>query len=241
MRASASSERTHSVNLCSHSASGRLTRVYVDFACWCSYKYLNGGPGNIAGLFVHSKHKSDDPRALHGWWGHARANRFSLHREFDASDGAASMQLSNPSVVCMMSLAPSIRCMAQVGIEALRAKSIQLTSYLENLLDFYKITPNCLSMITPRDTNARGAMLTFEIKANTIPSVIADAERNNASYENGTNLNNDADLLQRLLLKRGVMCDNRPPNIVRITPVPLYNSFEDVWRLVQGLKETFGI
>ena len=229
---------------CAHGAGNVAMRLHdwgVDFACWCSYKYLNGGPGNIAGLFVHDRHRSDDPRALHGWWGHARSNRFSLHKGFDACPGAASMQLSNPSVVGLMSLAPSIRCMAGVGIDALRAKSVALTGYLEDLLSHFALVPRALVQLTPTDPARRGAMLTFAIQPGAINKALAaeDAAAGGASYENGTDLGNDADLLQRLLLRRGVMCDNRPPNIVRITAVPLYNSFEDVWRLVDILRTLF--
>jgi kynureninase len=225
---------------CAHAAGNVPLQLHdwgVDFACWCTYKYLNGGPGNIGALFVHDRHRSDDPRALHGWWGHKVSNRFALHREFDACDGAASMQLSNPSVVSMMSLAPSIRCMAAVGMPALRAKSLSLTAYLERLLAHHRLTERALSLLTPADPASRGAMLTFAISAGAIRADLAADEARHSSYENGTNLNNDADMLQRLLLKRGVMSDNRPPNIVRITPAPLYNSFEDVWRLVDVLKD----
>src|SRR5690606_23072461 len=110
----------------------------VDFACWCTYKYINSGPGNIAGIFVHEKHKDKDldelPRYA-GWWGMSRDTRFGLTNRFVPQPGAGSFQLSNPPVVCMMALLSSLEIFAQADIVALRQKSLRLTSYLEMLLD----------------------------------------------------------------------------------------------------------
>lgn len=217
----------------------------VDFACWCTYKYLNGGPGNIAAAYVHEKHhpKTDAPVTadgtplhgqLKGWWGHRRTNRFSLHKEFDSAAGAACLQLSNPSVVSMMSLAPSVQLMAKVGITNLRKKSLLLTAFLEALL--LERLPGKFTLVTPKDVERRGCQLSLRIHANSIP---ASAGASHEAYENGTNLDNDADRLQRLLRDQGVMVDCRPPDILRIAPVPLYNSFTDVYRLVNILHDIF--
>jgi kynureninase len=229
----------------------------VDFACWCTYKYLNAGPGNIAGAFVHERHfpalstaidTANDARVgaehalataiptLRGWWGHHRASRFSLHRNFVPSVGAAVLQMSNPGVLGMMALAPALSLMARIGIENLRAKSLQLTHYMESLLVSHYA--HALRLLTPTDPERRGAMLTLELLPGALRRELA-ATLHTSAYENGTASNaNDADLLQRLLLERGhVMTDCRPPNIVRITPVPLYNSFEDVWVLCDLLGQ----
>ena len=227
---------------CAHGVGNVELRLHdwnVDFACWCTYKYLNGGPGNIAGLYVHEKHTPDPSTGggvhqLRGWWGHERKTRFSLHREFDASPGAAVFQLSNPCVMALASLQPSLRLCASIGMSALRQKSLLLTGYLELLIDRL-VGPANVDVVTPRDPERRGCQLSIRIK----PNRLAVTQSLLTSYECGTNLNNDADLAQRLLLERGVMCDNRPPNILRLAPVPTYNSFVDVFELVKILSGLF--
>jgi kynureninase len=217
----------------------------VDFACWCTYKYLNAGPGNIAGLFVHDRHTSEAARdalpasvlpvaPLRGWWGHQRTNRFSLHRNFDASIGAAAFQLSNPCVLSIMSLAPSLRLAARVGMPALRSKSLLLTRYMEALIEA-RLTDRVVSIVTPKDPAFRGCQLSIRIKPGTLKARDASSE----AYACGNDLKNDADLAQRVLLDRGIVVDNRPPDILRLAPVPMYNSFEDVWTLVDVLASMF--
>lgn len=215
----------------------------VDFACWCTYKYLNGGPGNIAGLFVHDRHTnhkesvgvahSGPVAPLRGWWGHQRTNRFALHRTFDASEGAAAFQLSNPCVLSIMSLAPSLRLAAKIGMPALRRKSLLLTKYLEELIE--RRLGGAVTVVTPVDPNFRGCQLSIRIK----PDTLKVSEASREAYACGNNSNNDADLAQRVLLDRGVVVDNRPPDILRLAPVPTYNSFEDVWVLVDVLQSMF--
>lgn len=209
----------------------------VDFACWCTYKYLNAGPGNIAGAFVHSKHTAADSpsvKQFRGWWGHQRSNRFSLHKEFDSSPGAASFQLSNPCVLSIMSLAPSLKLCAKIGMPTLRAKSLMLTGYMEHLIKT-KLS-GAVEIVTPADPSQRGAQLSIRI----LPGKLAPGKvASSAAYQCGNDLNNDADLAQRLLLEAGVMCDNRPPDILRLAPVPTYNSFEDVYELIVRLKALF--
>jgi kynureninase len=211
----------------------------VDFACWCTYKYLNAGPGNIGGAFVHAKHidqGTDDGAAppmhsqLKGWWGHSRKNRFSLHRTFDYSRGAAAMQMSNPGVLGMMALQPSLQLAAAIGMPRLRAKSLLLTGYLEALLALW--LPHAIAVVSPADVAQRGAQLSVRI----LPNMVVAAQAKTAAYECGNDLDNDADLVQRQLVGLGFMCDNRPPDIIRLAPVPTYNSFEDVWRIADALR-----
>lgn len=232
----------------------RLHDWGVDFACWCTYKYLNAGPGNIAALFVHDRHTtasaggsgSAAPAAsavpilpnsaapLRGWWGHQRSNRFSLHRTFDASLGAGAFQLSNPCVLSIMSLAPSLKLAAAIGMPALRRKSLMLTRYLEVLIE-QRLTERNVSIVSPRDPNYRGCQLSIRL----MPGALKVTQASSEAYECGNDLKNDADLAQRILLDRGVVVDNRPPDILRLAPVPMYNSFEDVWTLVDVLASMF--
>ena len=213
----------------------------VDFACWCTYKYLNGGPGSIAAAFVHSKHtdvcgQSPDHvvAPLRGWWGSNRSNRFNLSRTFQRSEGAAAFQLSNPSVVSIAALSPSVRLCASIGLAALRSKSLLLTAYLESLLLLH--LPDKLLVVSPRDPQQRGAQLSVRIVAGALQR---GAKALSSAYACGNDLHNDADLAQRMLLDRGVMCDNRPPDLLRLTPVPTYNSFIDVFELVEKLRSIF--
>jgi kynureninase len=243
----------------------------VDFACWCTYKYLNGGPGNIGGLFVHERHTNSDlspaaspafvppvatspvseggvtptttsekpkpfvfqPKVLKGWWGHQRTNRFHLGTDFFPSPGAAVFQLSNPCVLSIMSLAPSVKLCASVGMDKLRKKSLLLTGYLEQLL-VAKLS-FALEIVTPTDEEQRGCQLSARIKPQRVKSKILPG----GLYANGTDVPSDALVVQKQLLDRGVICDNRPPDILRLSPVPMYNSFEDVFVLVDKLSTLF--
>eukprot|EP00759_Apiculatamorpha_spiralis_P028672 PhF_6_TR31177/c0_g1_i1/m.45709/K01556/KYNU, kynU; kynureninase len=211
----------------------------VDFACWCTYKYLNGGPGNIAGVFVHEKHHSSSSLAsnsqLRGWWGHVRGNRFALKREFDGCPDAGSYQLSNPCVLSIMSLAPSLRLFGDVGMPALRKKSVLLTCYLETLIRAYVI--HAVEILTPSNITARGCQLSLKIRPNSIKDKYKGEEIN--SYKCGNDLKNDADALQHLMKDQGVIVDNRPPDIIRISPVPMYTRFTDVRRVVRALQDIF--
>jgi kynureninase len=193
-----------------HAAGNLLLHLHdwdVDFAVWCSYKYLNGGPGCIGGCFVHERHAHDAtlPRFA-GWWGHDPATRFSMGPDFHPTPGADGWQLSNPSILSMAALRASLDLFEEAGIENLRAKSLSLTGYLEFLLD------HCASrkfeILTPRDPQRRGAQLSLRMKS--------------AGRE----------ICDRLA-EAGVLCDWREPDILRAAPVPLYNSYQDVYGFVQ--------
>lgn len=175
----------------------------VDFAAWCTYKYLNAGPGATGALFVHARHAAA-PR-LQGWWGSRKASRFAMANAFDPIPGALGFQLSNPSALDLAAVAASLAVFARTDMSALRAKSCALTAYLEALLD-HGPGPKCFRVITPRDPEARGAQL----------SVLLD--------------NGLLDAVMRVFEEEGVAVDERKPNVIRVAPAPLYNNWEDVWR-----------
>jgi kynureninase len=174
----------------------------ADFAVWCSYKYLNGGPGAIGGCFVHERHARDVklPRFA-GWWGHNKEDRFRMEPDFHVIPGAEGWQLSNPSILSAAALRASLDIFDDAKIDRLRAKSELLTSYLEFLLD--RGPSRKFSIITPRDSADRGAQLSLRITEN--DRAICDT-----------------------LAKKGIICDWREPDILRVAPVPLYNTFLDV-------------
>jgi kynureninase len=183
----------------------------VDFAVWCSYKYLNGGPGAVAGCFIHEKHGQnlDLPR-LAGWWGNDPATRFEIHlqHQFRPQPGADGWQVSNPPILAMAPLRASLDQFDQIGMPALRAKSECLTNYLAYLLD--QLPPGRFQVITPRDPNQRGCQLSL---------LAPDSSKD----------------LVRALEAGGVVCDFREPNVIRVAPAPLYNTFHDVWAFAQTL------
>ncbi|MFZ3215973.1 MAG: kynureninase [Candidatus Acidiferrales bacterium] len=174
----------------------------VDFAVWCSYKYLNSGPGGVGGCFVHERHAKDPnlPR-LAGWWGHDKASRFRMEPDFQPIPGAEGWQLSNPSILSMAALRASLDIFDQATLPRLRAKSETLTGYLEFLLD--QQPSGRFSIITPRDPAQRGAQLSLRVPKG--GRGVCDR-----------------------LAQQGVICDWREPDILRVAPVPLYNSFLDV-------------
>lgn len=179
----------------------------ADFAVWCSYKYLNSGPGGPSGTFVHERHaNSPDLPRFAGWWGHDENERFQMKKGFKPMPGAAGWQLSNAQVFSFAAHKASLDLFDQAGMEALRAKSLQLTAFLEQVLDEADKGRNMYRIITPRDPVARGCQL----------SLLTD-DRGKALFE--------------FLSEHGVMADWREPNVIRFAPTPLYNSFEDVWRL----------
>jgi kynureninase len=197
-----------------HAAGNAALKLHdwnVDFACWCSYKYLNSGPGGVAGCFVHERHGRDTalPR-FGGWWGNEPATRFRMHLEpeFIPRPGADGWQLSNPPILAMAPLKASMEIFDEVGMSALRNKSQRLTGYLQYLLD--RMPPGRFEVITPRDPAARGCQLS--ILAHHEPKAVFDA-----------------------LQAAGVVCDFRQPNVIRVAPVPLYNTYHDVWRFAQIL------
>ena len=186
----------------------------VDFAVWCSYKYLNSGPGAVAGAFVHERHATNRelPRFA-GWWGNDPATRFRMHLEpdFVPVASADSWQLSNPPILALAPLRTSLAIFDEAGgMEKLRAKSLRLTGYLELLLD--KMPSRIFSVITPRQPNERGAQLSILV------------------HEHPKEL-------FKKLEAAGVKTDFREPNVIRVAPVPLYNTFHEVWRFAQILSE----
>lgn len=183
----------------------------VDFACWCSYKYLNSGPGGIAGAFVHERHAEDFglPRFA-GWWGHDKETRFLMGPDFHPIRGAEGWQLSNPPIFQMAALRASLDIFAEAGMESLGEKSRKLTGYMEFLLS--EIKDQRISVITPSNPKDRGCQLSIRVK------------------------NSDRGLFEALM-KRGVIADWREPDVIRVAPVPLYNSFMDVYKFVEVLKD----
>jgi kynureninase len=187
----------------------------VDFAAWCSYKYLNSGPGGVSGYYINEKHVSNSniPRFA-GWWGHNKEDRFKMPDQFSPIPTAESWQLSNAPVISMAVHLASLEIFEKVGMNKLRTKSINLTNYLEFIIEEINIKyNNCLEIITPKDVNQRGCQL----------SIVAHGS--------------DKILFDKLS-ENGVVADWREPNVIRVAPVPLYNNFEDVFRFGKILKES---
>lgn len=178
-----------------------------DFAVWCSYKYLNGGPGCVAGCFVHERHAHawDRPRFA-GWWGHDEKTRFQMGPDFHPMHGADGWQLSNPPIMALAPLRASMEIFSEARPERLRAKSVSLTSYMEFLLGQEK--SGKFSVITPREPERRGAQLSIRLPGE------------------------GRDLCARLAAE-GVIGDWREPDTFRVAAVPLYNSYQDVYRFAQ--------
>jgi kynureninase len=188
----------------------------VDFAAWCSYKYLNGGPGATAGLFVHERHHDADLPRLAGWYGNELKTRFRFDQRFVAERGAAGWQVSNGPILGMAPTKASLEQFDAAGFEALVARSRRLTAYLESLLEAR--AGHALEIITPRAAVARGAQLSVRARGG------RDAGRG----------------LHERLLAAGVICDWREPDIIRLAPAPLYNTFEDCWRCAEVLSQPWG-
>jgi kynureninase len=184
----------------------------VDFAAWCSYKYLNGGPGTVGGIFVHQRHaKQPDLPRFTGWWGHDKATRFNMRHAFSPIEGAEGWQHSNAPVLNMAVLRASLDLFAAAGMATLRAKSERMTAYLEALLrEKIAATGIDITLITPSDPTQRGCQLSLLTGAN-----------GKSMYERISHM--------------GVIADWREPNVIRIAPAPLYNSFEDCYNFVAAL------
>lgn len=182
----------------------------ADFAAWCHYKYMNSGPGAVAGAFVHERHwrdgSSDLPR-FEGWWGHDPDVRFRMEPRFVPAPGADAWQLSNPPILSLAPVLASLDIFDRVGMERLREKSLALTGFLESLLD--DLGPR-VRVLTPREPARRGCQLSI---------VVEGASRRTHAQ----------------LRAAGVVCDFREPNVIRAAPVPLYNTFHDCWRLAGAL------
>ncbi len=188
-----------------------LHETGADFAVWCTYKYLNSGPGSLGGCFVHERHANNENlNRFAGWWSHNKKTRFNMRHDFDALPGAEGWQLSNPPILSMAAIRASLDTFAEAGFENLRKKSEKLTSYLEFLLDEMK--NDSIKIITPRNPEERGCQLSIQVK---------NADKN----------------LHTKLTEAGVISDWREPDVIRVAPAPLYNSFEDVFHFSEKLKE----
>lgn len=184
----------------------------VDFAAWCSYKYLNAGPGAIGGVFVHEKHLSDtNLKRFTGWWGNDPNSRFQLHLapDFIPIQSADSWQCSNPSIFSLVPLKESLQIFEDADISELWKKGKHLTGYMEFLIN--GINSDRISLITLPDPNARGCMLSIRVS-------------------------DQPEVLMEKLHESGIVCDFRRPDVLRITPMPLYNTYHEVWQFANVLK-----
>ncbi|UII22827.1 kynureninase [Fulvivirga ligni] len=184
----------------------------VDFAAWCSYKYLNSGPGGVSGIFVNDKHglNPDTPR-MSGWWGHDEGERFLMEKGFKPMPGADGWQLSNVNILSSAVHLASLEIYEEVGMDALRTKSLKLTGFMEYLLQDVE----GIDIITPSKPEERGCQLSLEAKRNGKEAF-------------------------KKLTEAGVIADWREPNAIRVAPVPLYNTYQDVYRFYEILKEAIG-
>jgi kynureninase len=215
----------------------------VDFAAWCSYKYLNAGPGSIAGLFVHERHGQVEPlegeladgpsssqtsdgvtryeyrHRLSGWWGSSKDTRFQMDNVFLPIPGAAGWQLSNPSVFDCTALLASLSVFNMTSMAALRERSLRQTAYLESLLKNWNLDPKlrCYEILTPSNPAERGAQLSVRLEEGLLESVM------------------------EVLEEEGVVLDERRPDVIRVAPAPLYNTFFDVWRFMSVFEKALKV
>jgi len=197
----------HSVGIVPHC----FDKWQVDFAVWCGYKYLNGGPGSTAFLYVNRRHFGREP-ALAGWFGYVKERQFDMSLTFEHSENAGGWQISSPAVLSAAPLEGSLKIFLEAGMDAIRTKSLKMTSYLMSLVDGV-LSPDQLnfSIATPREEVRRGGHVAIQ--------------------------HEEALRISEALRSRGVVPDFRPPNIIRIAPIPLYNTYHEVWRVVQHMKE----
>ncbi|MCI4567092.1 kynureninase [Lysobacter sp. CFH 32150] len=184
----------------------------ADFAVWCHYKYMNSGPGAVGGCFVHARHARTDRPRFAGWWGHDQATRFRMGPEFVPTPGADGWQLSNPPILGLAPLRASLDLFGRAGMMALREKSLRLTGYLEAVIR--ERLADTLQIVTPREPERRGAQLSLR--------VIGGRERGRALFE--------------FLASQGVLGDWREPDVIRISPAPLYNTHTDVLRFARTVE-----
>lgn len=199
---------------CAHSIGAvphHLSAWGVDFAVWCSYKYLNAGPGSVAGLYVNRRHFGTAP-GLAGWWGSHKERQFDMRHVFEGAATAGAWQISTPPLLSTAPLFGSLRLFAEAGVEALRAKSLAQTTYLMDLLEGMGLTaaPYGYRIGTPREAGRRGGHVAVE-------------------HEAGPRIS-------RALKRRGVIPDFRPPDVARLAPIPLYTSYHELWLTAQHLR-----
>ncbi|UCE95144.1 MAG: kynureninase [Candidatus Bathyarchaeota archaeon] len=197
---------SHSIGVVPH----HLDKWSVDFALWCSYKYLNGGPGGTAFIYINKDHFDLEP-ALAGWFGYVKERQFDLCIDFEHSKSAGGWQISSPPILSSAPLEGSLKIIFEAGIDAIREKSLKLTSYLIYLIDeLLSMDPYDFSIGTPREPEQRGGHIAVE--------------------------HTEGMRISEALQTRGVISDFRPPNVIRIAPTPLYNTFHEVWEIGQHLK-----
>ncbi len=188
-----------------------LHKSGVDFAAWCTYKYLNSGPGSLGGLFVHEKHAHNkELKRFSGWWSHNKKTRFNMRQEFDLMPGAEGYQLSNPPILSMAAIKASLDIFDEIGMDVLREKSRKLTGYLEFLIK--EIDTDRIKIITPSHPDERGCQLSIQVQ---------NADKS----------------LHQYLTEHHIITDWREPDVIRFAPVPLYTSFEDVFNMVEIFKK----
>ncbi|NNF34900.1 MAG: kynureninase [Saprospiraceae bacterium] len=198
---------------CAHGAGNIILNLHntgADFAVWCTYKYMNSGPGSLGGVFVHERHlKDNDIPKLAGWWGQDKARRFLMEDEFHPSPTVESWQMSNAPILSFAPMIASVELFSEAGMHKLRSKAIQLTSYLEFLIN--SLNQPAISIITPEDPQKRGCQLSIRIK---------DGDKK----------------IYHKIRESGVILDWREPNIIRAAPTPLYNSYRDVYEFIKRLN-----
>ncbi|KAJ5172606.1 hypothetical protein N7492_005199 [Penicillium capsulatum] len=211
---------------CAHAAGNVDLRLHdwnVDFAAWCTYKYINSGPGGMAALFVHENHGRVDDTEPHtekpfrprfsGWWGSDLQTRFNMDNKFLPQPGAAGFQLSNPSVLDMNAVVSSLEIFGRANIKEIREKSLKITGYLEHLLLQYPLDSppedKPFTLITPSNPAERGAQLSLRLNPGLLDHVLHHLEEN------------------------GVVVDERKPDVIRVAPAPLYNTYTEVWEFCQ--------
>ena len=191
-----------------------LNKWNIDFAVWCSYKYLNSGPGGTAGMFIHENHHKSDLPKLAGWWGHNKATRFKMGDEFDPIKTAESWQVSNAPVLSMSALRASLDIFDSVPLESLRNKSLALSQCIMQMIDHLsEESGEKIKIITPREDAKRGGQVSVQFE-----------NRNNSFFQQ--------------ISKNGVIADWREPGTIRMAIAPLYNSYEDISKLEKALKDS---
>ncbi|TXH67723.1 MAG: kynureninase [Lysobacteraceae bacterium] len=195
----------------------RLHESGADFAVWCHYKYMNSGPGAVAGCFVHERHARTERPRFAGWWGHEQNTRFRMGPEFVPTPGADGWQLSNPSILGLAPLRAALELFGRAGMDALRAKSERLTGYLDTLIRAH--LNDVLRIVTPENPAERGCQLSLRVIGG---RGLSGREAGRALFEH--------------LAAQGVLGDWREPDVIRISPAPLYNSFTDVLRFARSVE-----
>lgn len=189
----------------------------VDFACWCSYKYLNSGPGAIGGVFIHEKNHDKDWPRFAGWWGYDKPTRFKMEKGFNPMPGAEGWQLSTPALFLYATHRASLEMFEEAGWQNIQVKSRLLNNYLWFLLEEVNAgsSKKIIEFITPQNEKERGCQVSMLM-----------LERGKEIYDG--------------LMKQGIMVDWREPNVIRLAPAPLYNSFAEVWRFADALRRLVG-